>query len=276
MKKHFLLLFLIMFFVWGCATTQDVKNVQHGLDRKIATLQEEAAKLQKGLDENRGAEKSLRKIQADAVADLSELREEIKKLRGTLEELKRDLETVRAERKNKETKLDDLALRIGFIESFIGVGKKSEFGETEKKEEKPGNSHTGNGKNGRNGKPDGDTLYSAAYEDFKAAKYEDARNAFKKYIELYPKTDLADNAQFWIGESYYLENNYEKAILEYEKVVKNYPEGNKVPVAMLKQGMSFLKMADKASAKLLFEQVIKDYPNTNQAKIARAKLAEIK
>jgi tol-pal system protein YbgF len=95
-------------------------------------------------------------------------------------------------------------------------------------------------------------------------------------MEKFPKTDLTDNAQFWIGESYYSENNYEKAILEYEKVIKNYPEGDKVPHALLKQGLSFLKLGDKASARLLFQQIMKDYPNTNQARIAKAKLAEIR
>jgi len=99
---------------------------------------------------------------------------------------------------------------------------------------------------------------------------------FKKFLEVYPKYELADNAQFWIGECYYFEKKYEKAIIEYEKVTKNFPDGNKVPYAFLKQGLSFLKLGDKASAKLLLQQVIKDFPNTSQARIARAKLLEIK
>ena len=125
-------------------------------------------------------------------------------------------------------------------------------------------------------KTDKESLYAAAYELFREAKYDKSREAFENFLKQYPDTEFSDNAQFWIGECYYFEKKYEKAIVEYEKVTKNFPEGNKVPYALLKQGLSFLKLGDKASAKLLLQQVIKDFPNTSQARIARAKLLEIK
>jgi len=255
---------------WGCATTEDLKKTRHDVDRKLDALKEETARLQKGLDESRETEKSLRKNQADTGADLAELREQVKKLQGMNEELRRDLNSLRADRKEKDAKLNDVSLRVGFIENFIGVGKKSEKGENgTRKEGKKNNTQ----RNGGNGKSD---LYSLAYRDFKNAKYDEARKGFQKYIEKNPGTDLADNAQFWIGETYYLENDFEKAILEYEKVIKNYPDGDRVPHALLKQGLSFLKLGDVDSGKLLLEQVVSDFPNTNQAKIARAKLKELK
>jgi tol-pal system protein YbgF len=273
--KKFLWVFLLAagFVFWGCATTDDLKRTRHDVDQKVNVLKEETARLQKGLDESREAEKALRKNQADTGADLTELREQIKKLRGTAEELRRDLDNLRAERREKDAKLKDIGLRIGFIENFIGVGKKSEPGENAvRKEDKKGNSHRA-AKNGNNGKSNG---YSLAYKDFKSARYEDARRGFQKYLEKNPNTDLSDNAQFWIGETYYLENNYEKAILEYEKVIKNFPDGDRVPHALLKQGLSFLKLGDEDSGKLLLQQVVKDYPATGQAKIAKAKLKELK
>ena len=58
-------------------------------------------------------------------------------------------------------------------------------------------------------------------------------------MEKYPKSNSADNAQFWIGEIYYREKWYEKAILEYQKVIENYPQGNKISAALLKQGLHF-------------------------------------
>jgi tol-pal system protein YbgF len=125
-------------------------------------------------------------------------------------------------------------------------------------------------------KTDKESLYAAAYELFREAKYDRSREAFENLLKQYPDTEFSDNAQFWIGECYYFEKKYEKAIIEYEKVTKNFPEGNKVPYAILKQGLSFLKLGDKASAKLLLQQVIKDFPNTSQARIARSKLLEIK
>jgi tol-pal system protein YbgF len=260
------------FIFWGCATTDDLKRTRHDVDQKVTSLKEETAQLQKGVDESREVEKALRKNQADTGADLTELREQVKKLQGSTEELRRDLDSLKAERKEKDAKLKDISLRIGFIENFIGVGKKTEQGETvARKEEKKGNANR-TARNGNNGKSDG---YSLAYRDFKNAKYEDARRGFQKYLEQNPNTDLSDNAQFWIGESYYLESNYEKAILEYEKVIKNFPDGDRVPHALLKQGLSFLSLGDEDSGKLLLQQLVKDYPNTSQAKIAKAKLKEL-
>ncbi len=273
--KKFLWVFLLAagFVFSGCATTDDLKRTRHDVDQKITAAKEETARLQKELDGSREVEKSLRKNQADTGADLTELREQVKKLQGTAEELRRDLDNLRAERREKDAKLKDIGLRIGFIENFIGVGKKSEPGENAvRKEDKKGNSNRA-ARNGNNGKSNG---YSLAYKDFKNAKYEDARRGFQKYLEQNPNKDLSDNAQFWIGETYYLENNYEKAILEYEKVIKNFPDGDRVPHALLKQGLSFLKLGDEDSGKLLLQQVVKDYPATNQAKIAKAKLKELK
>ena len=264
MKRYVPVFAVVFFLLGGCATSQDLRRVNQNLDQKITTLQEETVKLQKQLDERREAEKSLRKVQADTGADLTALRGDIQALRGTVEELRRDIDTVRADHKERDARLNDLALRISFIENFIGVGKKADG------DDKQGVQHGRNNKNGR------DTLYSSAYKDFKEGRYEEARKGFRKYIEAYPNSDLSDNAQFWVGECYYLENNFEKAILEYEKVIKNYPNGDRVPHAILKQGLSFLRLGDKESAKLLFQQVIKDYPNTNQANIARAKLSEMK
>lgn len=276
MKKYFWVFLLAAGFVfWGCATTDDLKRTRQDVDQKVASLKEETGRLQKGLDESRDVEKALRKNQADTGADLTELREQIMKLRGTTEELRRDLDNLKAERKEKDAKLKDISLRIGFIENFIGVGKKFEQGEAvARKEEKKGNANRNgkNGKNGNNGKSDS---YSLAYRDFKNGRYEDARRGFQKYLEKNPNTDLSDNAQFWIGESYYLENNYERAILEYEKVIKNFPDGDRVPHALLKQGLSFLNLGDEDSGKLLLQQLVKDYPNTSQAKIAKAKLKEL-
>jgi tol-pal system protein YbgF len=87
---------------------------------------------------------------------------------------------------------------------------------------------------------------------------------------------LADNAQFWVGESFMALNQYEQAILAYQKVIKNYPKGNKVPNAMLRQALAFHEIKDDISAKLLLRKVVKNYPDTSEAKIAEAKLKSFK
>ena len=101
-----------------------------------------------------------------------------------------------------------------------------------------------------------------------------ARQGFAQLIKSYPNSTNADNAQFWIGKSYYREKWYEKAILEYQTVLDKYPKGNKVPAAMLKQGLAFLQLGDKSNARLILQELEKKYPKTNEARIAKRKLAE--
>ncbi|MBW2026434.1 MAG: tol-pal system protein YbgF [Deltaproteobacteria bacterium] len=102
--------------------------------------------------------------------------------------------------------------------------------------------------------------------------YDESLASFKIFLKKYPTSDLADNAQFWIGESYMALKQYEKAILAFQDVIKKYPDGNKVPGAMLKQALAFYEIKDKVSSKLLLKKIIRKYPDSNEAKIAQAKL----
>jgi tol-pal system protein YbgF len=267
----FLIPALLLAFVVGCATTDDLRRVQGNLNEKLVSLQEENANLRKEIESSQESIKPIRKLQADTGADLIEIRDSLQALKGASEEIRRDINLLKSERKERDPKINELLLRINFIENFIGIGKKGEPDEESKKEGKPtsGTAPSGNGKSDREG------VYTNAYKEFKDGKYEEARRDFQKFLDTYPKAEYSDNAQFWLGECYYVEGKYEKAILEYEKVIKNFSTSEKVPHALLKQGLSFLKLKDKASAKLILQQVIKDYPNTNQARIARARLAEI-
>jgi tol-pal system protein YbgF len=115
-------------------------------------------------------------------------------------------------------------------------------------------------------------LYKAAKQAFDDGQYETAREMFKEFLSKYPKSENADNAQFWVGEIYYREKWYAEAIMEYQKVIEDYPDGNKVPASLLKQGLSFANLGEEANARTFLEEVIKQYPSSNEAKIARDKL----
>ena len=119
-------------------------------------------------------------------------------------------------------------------------------------------------------------LYRDAYGAFQKGNLEVARRKFEAFLKQYPNTDLSDNAQFWIGETYYLKKDFEKAILEYEKAIAKYPEGDKIPAALLKQGLSFLELGDKTNAKSLLRRVVERYPLTEQAEVAKKRLGAIK
>ncbi len=273
MKKNLTLCFIVVLvLLCGCATTGDLDRVKQTSDQRVSSLKAEVdklstqlAKVEKELADAKEINTVLRKGQADASADMIGLRDSVQNLRGSVDEIKKEISSVQKNGGLKE-RLDDLAFRVEYIESFIGVSKK----------EAPAAKDESKAPAAAEAKSEREAAYQAAYKTFKEGKYAEAREEFNKFLKQYPKGEYSDNAQFWVGECHYLEGNYEKAILEYEKVIKNYPKGGKNPDAMLKQGLAFQKLGDKQSAKLIFQQVTKKYPSSNQAKIAKAKLKEIK
>ena len=272
-KKTIILLISILLFAFGgCATTDDLKKSQRDYDSKIASQQTDVQKLQARLDaleKNYGdTTKDLRKNQADLGADLGNVRDSVQTMRGQVEEMNKELGLSKGQ--NIKSRLDDMAFRIGYVENFLGIAKKETPNGAKVEGQAGAAEATVEPKN------DVETTYNACYKLFKEGQYVKAREEFVKFVKQYPKTAYSDNAQFWIGETWYVEEKYERAIVEYEKVVKDYPSGDKVPYALLKQGMAFQKLGDKASATIVYQQIVKKYPQTNQARVAKAKLSELK
>ena len=99
-----------------------------------------------------------------------------------------------------------------------------------------------------------------------------ARLLFTRFFSKNPTHELADDAQYWIGESYFRERNFERAILAFNKVQVDYANGDKAPDALLKEALSFLRLGDKASARELFERVAKKYPHSEAGRTALEQL----
>ncbi len=119
-------------------------------------------------------------------------------------------------------------------------------------------------------------LYESSLDLFNDEKYEQALSSFKSFLDTYPKSNLADNAQFWIGECFMGLNQYEHAILEFNKVIKNYPKENKVPNAMYRQAIAMQKIGEATGAKIVLKNLIKMYPKSPEAADAEKKLASMK
>ena len=119
-------------------------------------------------------------------------------------------------------------------------------------------------------------LYERALGYYRDGHYEEATAGFKGFLKLYPKSNLADNAHFWIGECYGALKRYEEAILAYQRVINGYPKGNKVPIAMLHQAFAFEKIDDKTTAGIVFKKLLKNFPDTKEAEIAKGRLEQKK
>jgi tol-pal system protein YbgF len=123
--------------------------------------------------------------------------------------------------------------------------------------------------------PSADTLYSNGLRDITSGKYDLARSEFQDYIRYYGTTDLAGNAQFYLGEIAYSQKNYDLAVAEYDKVLTGYPHNFKVPPARLKKALANIELGQKATGVRELREIVKRYPGTEEDRRARAKLKEM-
>ena len=120
-----------------------------------------------------------------------------------------------------------------------------------------------------------DTLYQNALRDFTTGKYDLARQEFGDYVLHFPSTDLASNAQFYLGEISYAQADYKDAIAQYNLVLANYPQSYKLAAAMLKKGFAELELGMKATGTKELREVIRRFPGADESRRAQAKLREI-
>lgn len=97
----------------------------------------------------------------------------------------------------------------------------------------------------------------------------------REFLRKSPKSDLADDAQYWIGEAYYGLRDFNRAILEFNEVLLRYPRGDKVPAALLRQAYAFADLGDKVDARLVLQKLVSEHENTPEAEKGRQKLAEL-
>lgn len=114
--------------------------------------------------------------------------------------------------------------------------------------------------------------YHKAYALFQQKKYKQAYAAFNTFIENNPKSNLAANARFWMGDCLYNQKEYAVAILEYQKVITDFKNHPKAPAALLKQALAFEELKDKDTAKIIYQKLTVEYPDSEQAAVAKKKL----
>ena len=114
--------------------------------------------------------------------------------------------------------------------------------------------------------------YRRALQSYRSGQPDQAIQQFREYLRNNSKSDLADNAQFWIGEAYYSKGDYNRAIIELNEVLLKYPQGDQVPGALLALATSFSNSGDKIDAKLILQKLISDHPKSEEAEVGRQQL----
>lgn len=287
--KSAVLVNLVCLMIWsGCVSKNEVTSLDtrlNELEIRNAEANKRSQALKSDLTVREEEEEVLRHQSAGLRAKIEALNEDIRALNGRIEELEHLLnrqkqmeaegikaEEERVEKLAKSTKTNDE--RIYRIEQYLNFEPSAQKAPATKTDEETvakiipaGEVKT---------ELSEDEIYRMAKQAFDQGDSDGARKKFQELIEKFPKSERADNAQFWIGEIYYREKWYEKAILEYQKVIENYPNGNKVPASLLKQGLAFLNLGDKNNSRLILEELIKKHPKSNEAKIAKDKVESFK
>jgi tol-pal system protein YbgF len=110
----------------------------------------------------------------------------------------------------------------------------------------------------------------------RGGRHEQAAKLFRELVRRFPDHDLADNAQYWLGECFYAQKQFVEAISEFRQVVTRWPLGNKAPDALLKLGYCALALGETDKGRDLLTQVPISYPNTEAARLAQQRLAELR
>lgn len=123
--------------------------------------------------------------------------------------------------------------------------------------------------------PSADLLYSNGLRDLNGKKYDLAAQEFQDYLRYYPETDLASNAQFYLGEISFAQAQYSEAMTAYTKVLDNYPKSFKLAAARLKKALALIEVGEKATAIRELRNVVTMYPGSEESRRASAKLKEL-
>lgn len=229
-------------------------EVKEGIERSLAGYRQALESLQKDMAGYQRDMAGIRKGGADLQATLDSARVDMQLLTGKVDDVR-----ILAQKPADDVELlkQDLTKRLAALEERLD---KLEKGLAEQQKKAAQQQQTP------------EFQYQQAYDTMKGGELVKGRELFAKFLQLHPKHNLAANAHYWMGETYYTEKNFEQAILEFQEVIKNYPDTGKVPAAMLKQGMAFTELGDPKSAAYIYKKLVDEFPKSEEAKVAKEKL----
>jgi tol-pal system protein YbgF len=211
-------------------------------------------------------QKSVQDVQANSGARLDTMSTQVQGLSDNLEEIKSRLGKLNQQLVDLQNSVQSLDAKISGTSPAPAAGTATPTASA-------GSSPISSA--APSGAPSADTLYSNGLRDITGGKYDLARSEFQDYLKYYGDTDLASNAQFYLGEIAYSQKQYGQAVAEYEKVLNNYPKSFKLAPARLKKGMALIELGQKTGGVRELREVVKRYPGTEEDRRARAKLKEL-
>jgi tol-pal system protein YbgF len=245
------------------------------LQTTVQLLQDNMAKMQQSFDESMGVMKSLLAQETDTINKMGASVQNLEKslsqqstdsankvdqLSGQVTALHDSVDELKARLVKTTKQLDDIQAALQNINTPAGG--------------QPGAAPQGAQKI-QNQAPPPDVLYNSALGDFNSGKNDLAAQEFAQYLQAYGNTDLAGNAQFYVGEVDYRRGNFQAAVADYNKVLDQYPGGNKEAAARLKKGFALLELGQRDAGVKELRALITRYPKSPEASQAKDRLSKL-
>jgi|SRR5580658_925499 tol-pal system protein YbgF len=200
------------------------------------------------------------------------LRADLRSMHNDIDQLTNSLE---AGRKQQRDLYADLDRRMKALESRGAGGGGAAGGSGAGAGATSGSGDAGAGGSGADsasGAADDKTAYQTAFDLLKNSQYDRAIAAFQKFLAAYPTSQLADNAQYWLGEAYYVNKSFPEAQAAFQRVVDKYPQSRKRPDALLKIGYCQYELKQWDPAKATLTQVTSQFADTPAGHLAQQRL----
>ncbi len=274
MKKNIIpALFTVLLLAACCiqrAAAQNTKSQLIQVQTQLQIMQDNITQMKQSFDERMGVMKDMMTQQTDNVNKMGAAVQSLQKTLG-------------AQNTDASTKVDQIsgqvqALHDAVDELKVRLAKVSkQLDDIQAGQQNIRNPQTGQpaSPGGAAQAPPADSLYNDALRDFTTGKNDLALQEFTQYLQVYGNTDLAGNAQFYLGEIQYRQGNLQGAVLSYNKVLDQYPGGNKSAAAQLKKGYALLDLGQRDAGVQELRSLIARYPKSPEALQARDRLSKL-
>jgi tol-pal system protein YbgF len=232
----------------GCYTTQ-MQSLKSGLDS-----------LRTQVDQMNVRDSVAARTLDETMRELAGQRDVLHSTRATSSSTAREIEETLG---RLEGKLDDIMARFRIA---------SERAPARPTDPAPGNPSNPGGASSGGVNPT--QLYDQATQDLTQGRYSMALNTYREYLRRFPDTDLADNAQYGVGECFFAQSQFDSALVEYSRVGERWGSGDRAPAALYKLGLCQERLGRTADAKATFEDLVKRFPQSGEAQLARDRISK--
>lgn len=199
---------------------------------------------------------------------VQEHQEELRRLRGQVEELRHQLDQLRSQTRQQYMDLEDRLASVSSVSAGI-----SQPAPEEASDERPGSEAVGRGEEATTASPndedsDAQAAYQEAFASVQAREFDAAIASFEDFVDDYPQSRLTPNAHYWLGELHAAEGRLEPAETAFSTVLEAYPESNKVPDALYKLGLLKARQGQPEQSRQLLERVREAHPESTAAGLA--------